>query len=94
MERLSGNPGDKLGEKAQGIAENVQEKVKGVIKNVQAEVGGRVEAAKDYVEELRGKDASELVDEVGGFVKQHPIATIASCLFLGYWAGRFLGGKS
>lgn len=93
MERFGTGPGE-MGEKVQGIAENVQSKVKDVIKNVQAEVGGRVEAAKDYVEELRGKDASEIIDDVGGFVKDHPIATIASCLFLGYWAGRLLGGKS
>ena len=90
MDRFGSDPT----EKAQGIAENVQEKVKDVVKNVQAEVGGRFEAAKDYMEELRGKDATEILDEVGGFVKGHPIATIASCLFLGYWAGRLLGGKS
>jgi len=93
MERFGTDPKEML-EQGQGIAENVQKQVKDTIKNVSAEVQGRVEAAKDYVNELREKDASEIYDELGTFVKDHPIATIASCLFLGYWTGRLLGGRS
>jgi hypothetical protein len=93
MERFGSDPRE-MAEKAKGMAENVQEKVKDTIKNVSAEVQGRVEAAKDYVEELRDKEPGEILDEFGTIVRDHPIATIASCLFLGYWAGRFFGSKS
>jgi ElaB/YqjD/DUF883 family membrane-anchored ribosome-binding protein len=89
MERFGTDPKE-IAEKAHEI----QGKMKGMLKNVSSEVHDRVEKAKDYARELREKDPGEIVSDVGGFVKEHPIATIASCLFVGYWAGRLLGGRS
>jgi ElaB/YqjD/DUF883 family membrane-anchored ribosome-binding protein len=93
MERY-GSLDPKVGEKAQGIAENVQSTVKDAIKNVSAEVQGRVEAARETIKELREKDVSEILDEARNFVGEHPLATMGACLFLGYSMGKLFGRRS
>jgi hypothetical protein len=93
MERMKIDP-KQAQEKAEGLIENAKGTVQDVVKNVTAEVSGRYEAAKDMIDEYREKDFSEILDEAGGFVQQHPIPMIVGALFLGYGLGRLFTSKS
>ena len=92
MERMKIDP-HKAGETAENIIESAKDTVQGVVKNVTAQVQGRYEAAKDMIEEYREKDFSEILDDAGGFVKNHPIPTILGALFIGYGLGRLFTRK-
>ena len=93
MERMNIDP-KAMTQKAEGLIQNAKGTVQDVVKNVTAEVSGRYEAAKDMIEEYREKDFSEILDDAGGFVKQHPVPAIIGALFLGYGLGRLFGRKS
>ena len=93
MERMKIDP-QQVGEKAEGILEDAKGTVQNVVKNVTAEVQGRYEAAKDMIEEYRAKDFSEILDDAGGFVREHPVPMILGALFLGYGLGRLFTSKS
>ncbi len=89
MERMKIDP-QELKEKAEQAKGAVQE----TIKNVSSEVQGRYEALKDRISEYREKDFSEILDDMKGFAKEHPIPMIFGALFVGYGIGRIFTRKN
>jgi hypothetical protein len=79
MERF-GTESKEIAEKAHGIAESVQGKMK-----------ARVERARDYARGLRQKEPREIASDVGGFVKEHPLAVLSTGYVIGVavWTAAF-----
>jgi hypothetical protein len=68
--------------------QEVEEKAKSAIKDTIEDVKGRYEAFKETIQEYRGKDLSEIMDDVRGFARKHPVPMILGALFIGYGLGR------
>jgi hypothetical protein len=74
--------------------QEIEEKAKNAVKETIENVKDRYDSLKDTIQEYRSKDFSEVMDNIKGFAREHPVPMILGALFLGFGIGRRLTRKN